>query len=133
MMGPEGAACCAHGMHMVKARVGHHLAPILLSSGRNIFEELGSEFTLVAFGADDASVSAFKNQASVAKVPLKIVRDSDDDGREKYETRLILVRPDQYVVWTGDRAPSDTSSLMRRITGCVQSRCRGYGFNSREN
>ena len=46
----------AHGKHVFKARAGHHLAPQPLSSGRNVFEELGRGFTLLAFGADDAAV-----------------------------------------------------------------------------
>jgi hypothetical protein len=51
------------------------------------------------------------------KVPLKVVRDSYADGRMKYETRMILVRPDQFIVWTGDQAPSDASAIMRRVAG----------------
>jgi len=30
---------------------------------------------------------------------------------------LILVRPDQYVVWAGDTAPGDAISLLRKVTG----------------
>ena len=117
VMGPEGAVCSAHGQHMVKARAGHHLAPMALSSGRNLYEELGPEFTLVALGADDAAVSALERTATAKNVPLKVVRDSYADGREEYETRLILVRPDQYVVWTGDATPADVGGLMEKVSG----------------
>ena len=37
--------------------------------------------------------------------------------RPRYEARLVLVRPDQYVVWTGDRAPADVAALLRKVTG----------------
>src|SRR5262249_29773221 len=47
--GPPNGVCSAHGTHMFKARPGHHLAPQSLSSGRNVFEELGSGFALLAF------------------------------------------------------------------------------------
>jgi len=30
---------------------------------------------------------------------------------------MILVRPDQYVVWTGDTAPEDVEQVMRTVTG----------------
>ncbi len=49
MFGPAGGVSSAHGSHTFKARAGHHLPPQLLSSGRNVFEELGADFTLLAF------------------------------------------------------------------------------------
>ena len=54
--GPPGSVCSAIGTHSFTARAGHHLPPQALSSGRHVFEELGPDFTLLAFGADDAAV-----------------------------------------------------------------------------
>jgi 4-hydroxyisophthalate hydroxylase len=45
--------CSIHGRMSFKAEAGHHLAPRDLSSGRNVFEELGDDFTLLAFGAEE--------------------------------------------------------------------------------
>ena len=59
MFGPPGGASSAHGSHTFTARAGHHLPPQLLSSGRNVFEELGPDFTLLAFDADDRTIAAF--------------------------------------------------------------------------
>ena len=69
------------------------------------------------FGADDAAVAAIERAAQPLGAPLKTVRDSFDGGREAYEARMILVRPDQYVVWTGDAAPDDPGAMWRRVTG----------------
>jgi len=115
--GPPGGVCSAHGMHMVKARAGHHLTPQPLSSGRDVFDELGDGFTLLAFDAPDSAADAFARAASALNVPLKVVRDSYAGERQAYETRMILVRPDQYVVWTGDVAPADASALLQKVTG----------------
>jgi 2-polyprenyl-6-methoxyphenol hydroxylase-like FAD-dependent oxidoreductase len=115
--GPPGATCSAHGEHAFKARAGYHLTPQLLSSGRNVFEELGPGFTLLAFGAEDATVQAFLAAAQSLHVPFKVVRDSYDEGRLDYEARLILVRPDQYVVWTGDAPPPDARAVIERAVG----------------
>ncbi len=117
VMGPPGAVCSAHGNHTFKARTGHHLPPQKLTSGRNVFEELGTDFTLLAFDTDESAVLLFKMAARSHRIPLKIVRDSYSGGREAYESKLILVRPDQYVVWNGHVAPTDVAALMLRVSG----------------
>jgi 4-hydroxyisophthalate hydroxylase len=117
VFGPPGAASSASGSHTFKARAGHHLPPQLLSSGRNVFEELGPDFTLLAFDADDRSVQAFETAAKTLRVPLKIVRDSCGDGREAYEARMILVRPDRYIAWTGPSAPVDVAAVIGKVAG----------------
>ena len=50
-------------------------------------------------------------------MPLTVVRDSLDGGREAYEARLLLVRPDQFVAWTGDHAPDDAEGLLASVAG----------------
>src|SRR6185503_12480233 len=93
VIGPPGGRSTAHGQHVFWARAGHHLVPQKLSSGRDVFEELGRGFTLLAFDVADADVQAFQQAATALKVPLKVVRDRYADGRVRYETRMILVRP----------------------------------------
>ena len=117
VIGPPGGVSTAHGQHVFKARAGHHLVPQKLSSGRDVFEELGRGFTLFAFDADDGAVRAFEQAAASLKVPLKVVRDTYADGRTKYETRMILARPDQFIVWIGDTAPADAGQIMRKVAG----------------
>jgi 4-hydroxyisophthalate hydroxylase len=115
--GPPGGKSSAHGVHSYVARAGHHLAPQVLSSGANVFAALGPEFTLLAFDAEDAAVDAFERAAAAGRVPLTVIRDSFAGGREAYEHRLVLVRPDQYVSWTGDAAPADPAALIALVTG----------------
>src|SRR5690606_17810542 len=50
VFGPPDGRCSIHGAYAYAARPGHHLAPQPLSSGRNVFEELGSGYTLLALG-----------------------------------------------------------------------------------
>jgi hypothetical protein len=117
VFGPPGAVISAHGEHTFEARAGHHLPPQPLSSGRNVFEELGRGFTLLAFDAGDSTVRAFEQEARSAGVPLTVVRDTLAGGRADYLSRLVLVRPDQYVAWTGAEAPADAGAVLRAVTG----------------
>jgi len=112
--GPPGGVSSARGSHTFKARAGHHLPPQLLSSGRNVFAELGNEFTLLVFDGEDATAAAFAQGAKALQLPLKIVRDSNDQGRRAYEAKLILVRPDRYIAWAGDAPPADAASLLAK-------------------
>ena len=112
--GPPGAVSSAHGAHSYAARAGHHLAPRPLSAGRDLFAELGAGFALLAFDADPAP---FLDAARGLGVPLTAVRDSFDGGREAFAARLVLVRPDQYVAWTGDRAPADAGAVLMKAVG----------------
>jgi hypothetical protein len=115
-MGPSGAPCSIHGSYTHAAQAGHHLSPRLLSSGRNVFEELGSGLTLLSFDADSGA-SVIERAAQSLNVPLKIVRDRYEGDCTRFEARLVLVRPDQYVVWAGNEAPADAATMLRKVTG----------------
>ena len=115
--GPPGGVTSAHGSHTVQARAGHHLPPQSLSSGGSVFDALGPDFTLLALDAPEDDVAAIEQAATTTGVPLTVLRDTAADGREAYEARLVLVRPDQFVAWTGDTAPEDAARLFRRAAG----------------
>ncbi|HEU0167141.1 MAG TPA: FAD-dependent monooxygenase [Chloroflexota bacterium] len=114
VMGPPGAVSSIHGKYAFTAEAGHHLAPRALTNGRNVFEELGDGLTLLALDADPTPI---EHAAKAANVPLKVVRDTFAGDREAYEAHLVLVRPDQYVVWTGNEPPADAAALLKRVTG----------------
>lgn len=107
----------AIGSHEFTARPGHHLAPQPLSSGQNIFDDLGDGFTLLDFGSPGAFVPEFKHAAEALHIPLKIIRDTRADGRERYGASLVLVRPDQFVAWASDSAEGNPAAILKRAVG----------------
>ena len=115
--GAPGSQCSAAGSHQFAARAGHHLAPRQLGSGRNIFEELGPDFTLIELGAPESVVAELRHAAETVRMPLKLVRDDSAESRDFYDAVLILVRPDQFVAWTSDGAAVDAAAVIRRAIG----------------
>lgn len=109
------------GKPTAEASAGQHLAPCMLSSGRNVFEELGQGFHLVALDAPDAG-DAFAAAAARLGVPLQVTRDTFAQSRQAYGKRLILVRPDQYIAWAADQPPQDIEALLRVAAGHAPQR-----------
>jgi hypothetical protein len=115
--GPPGSICSAIGSHEFAARAGHHLAPRQLASGRNVFEELGTGFTLIDLGAAESAVAELKRTAEASGVPLRVVRDDSAEIREFYKATLILVRPDQFIAWVSDDGAQVPANVMSRAVG----------------
>jgi 4-hydroxyisophthalate hydroxylase len=115
--GPAGSVCSTHGQHTVQARPGHHLAPAVLSTGRNVFEQLGPGYTLIALTDQARPATAFQTAAQALGMPLRVLADTFAGPRTAYGSRFTLVRPDQYVAWTGDDLPADPAAVLRRVAG----------------
>ena len=115
--GPAGARCGTHGQHTFRARPGHHLPPVALSSGRNIFEDLGAGYTFAALTGDPGPAAAVQAAASELRIPLRVITDTPGGERAAYGCRFILIRPDQHIAWTGNEPPDDPAALLRRAAG----------------
>ncbi len=98
------------------ARGGHHLSPRPLSSGRNIYEEMGPGFTLLALDGAEQGAADMEQAAKELNVPLKVLRDTAAEGREAYESKLVLIRPDQFVAWAGNEAPN-ARAMLEKVVG----------------
>ena len=113
-------ACSAKGSHRFEARAGHHLAPATLASGRNVYELLGQQFTLLAIDATEPAVQVFEQAAAAQGIALTVVRTASGAEADRYQARWVLIRPDQFVAWRG-QAPGVSaqaaSLLLRQAAG----------------
>jgi hypothetical protein len=51
------------------------------------------------------------------KIPLKLLDVHLPEARPLYGCDLVLIRPDGYIAWRGDRVPDDADALLGRVTG----------------
>lgn len=108
-----GKGPSALGHHAHKARAGHHLSPAALASGRNIYTHLGPHFTLLT--RDPAAAADWHAAARSLGVPLEIVIGHV----EAYEAEHILIRPDQFVAWSGNGDSAPLATLGRAVGAVV--------------
>ncbi|MES2401492.1 MAG: FAD-dependent monooxygenase [Pseudomonadota bacterium] len=118
--GDGHAACSAKGSHRFEARAGHHLAPAALASGGNVFESLGTGFSLLAIGVPQTTVERFRTAAAEQKLPLTICVAAPEGEVLRYEAALVLVRPDEFVAWVSNSAEVSDGQIrdvLRMIQG----------------
>lgn len=112
----EDKSPSAVGRHSFAARAGHHLAPFTLSDGRNVYEGLRIGFTLVALGQPNAVTAAWQACADGLGIPLQVVHTARDGNAARLDCGLALIRPDQFIAWTGEHSP-DPALILRVATG----------------
>lgn len=112
--------CSAKGSHQFEARAGHHLAPMTLVSGKNVFEVLGHEFTLLAFDAAPEACQVFLDAAAKEGVRLTVVHEKSSAESARYQAKWVLLRPDQFVAWASQDMNVDLEKarhLLRLASG----------------
>ncbi len=118
VFGDDSQSPSAKGAHRFQAQAGHHLAPAPMSDGSNSFDRLGAGFTLFDFAGLPGIASDFVKAAKGMNLPLTVVSDPDATAaREKYGCDLILVRPDQFVAWAGDRLDRSAAEILAKVSG----------------
>jgi hypothetical protein len=119
--GSRDAVSSAVGAHRFEARAGHHLAPAVMAVGGDVYEALGSGFTLLVLDADPNAVRAFDVIAADLHLPLTVLEDPGQGEMARYRARLVLVRPDQFVAWTSALPTVDVDEA-RRVLHRVTAR-----------
>ena len=84
-----------------------------LGAGRSLYDELGRGFTLLRRRPGTPG-GMIEQAARTRGVPLKVL---ELDGHDPGGPALALIRPDQYVAWTGDREPGSALALIDQVRG----------------
>lgn len=115
--GDDDGAADAVASHQFKARAGFHLAPLDLWDDVNVYDRIGTAFTLISVGDNDEAVMAFKDTAGLLGIELTVIEAMESSQANKYEAPLILVRPDHFVAWTGSADGLEPRTILRRTIG----------------
>ena len=108
------------GSHRFEARAGHHLAPVVLADGRNIYQALGDGFCLLAVDAQAGTAQRFQEAANALRLPLTVIEEAQGQEADRYQARWVLVRPDQFIAWVGhdaDIGPEQAHALLAHALG----------------
>jgi len=117
---PGDHVSSAKGSHRFEARTGHHLAPVILSTGHNIYQALGAGFSLLAIGARAEDTAVFENAAKTLGLPLTVISEAAGQEADRYQAAWVLVRPDQFIAWVGKEisiSPQKAQNVLTRARG----------------
>jgi 2-polyprenyl-6-methoxyphenol hydroxylase-like FAD-dependent oxidoreductase len=112
-----GALAPTDPVHYVPTTMpGARLPSTFLSDGSALFDRLGPWFTLVSFGALDAS--PFVAAAERARIPLHVLSLREPALERVYGRDALLVRPDQHIAWRGSQTSMvDAAQVLSRASG----------------
>lgn len=104
----SGGTPSAKGSHSFVARAGHHLPPAG-PEGRDVADVLGPDFTLLC--ADPSAAAAFLDAAEALNIPLTAPA-CHAAWFTPWDRRVVLVRPDGFVAWSGDTCTPDAAKAI---------------------
>jgi 2-polyprenyl-6-methoxyphenol hydroxylase-like FAD-dependent oxidoreductase len=98
------------------ARPGHRAPHAWLDGERSMLDLYGRGYTLVRFDRRVAT-SPLEAAARERRVPLAVADVADQAIAPLYGRKLVLVRPDGFVAWRGDSAPSNAFEIVDTVRG----------------
>lgn len=121
--GQQGAPSGATGTHGYEALAGHHLSPQPLPDDNDLWDHLGPGFTLLNLTGDTDLDAAFRSAAETRGVPLTLPDLGSARLVEPFKAEAVLVRPDQFVAWAGNRrdlaSNADAITILDRAIGNI--------------
>ena len=103
--------------YLPTARPGSRAPHVWLDDGRSTLDLFGRGFVLLRLGPEAPDPSLLLGTATERKMPLQVVTLHEPEVLERYDRRLVLVRPDGHVAWRGNEMPADVGALVDRVRG----------------
>jgi 2-polyprenyl-6-methoxyphenol hydroxylase-like FAD-dependent oxidoreductase len=87
--------------------------------GDSLFDRFGRCFSLLRLGGKSPDTAAIEAAARKRGVPLTVLDIPAAEARDLYGRDLALIRPDQYIAWSGSAPPTDADKLMALTVGAA--------------
>jgi hypothetical protein len=97
-------------------RPGHRAPNIALGKRDTLFDRFGPEFTLVDALDDNGQSSRLLSEAARVGLPIRHLTLTDPALASLYGKRLVLVRPDLHIAWSGTDA-ADAADIVASVCG----------------
>jgi 2-polyprenyl-6-methoxyphenol hydroxylase-like FAD-dependent oxidoreductase len=97
-------------------RPGHRAPNIVLGEQDTLFDQFGPGFTLVDALNDNSQSSRLLSEADRVGLPIRHLTLTDPALAALYRHRLVLVRPDLHVAWSGTDA-TDATDIIAGVRG----------------
>ena len=106
-------------MHSVRAQAGYHLAPQPLPDGSDMWDQMGAAFVLLELTDATDQAQQFTAAAQALGMPFRVARHASAELQQAYGVPRLLVRPDLFVAWAGDKPPSGAQHVLAQAVGAA--------------
>jgi 2-polyprenyl-6-methoxyphenol hydroxylase-like FAD-dependent oxidoreductase len=93
-----------------------HRAPNIVREQDTLFDQFGPGFTLVDALDDNSQSSRLLSEAAHVGLPIRHLIVTDPDLASLYQHRLVLIRPDLHIAWSGTDA-TDGAGIIAQVRG----------------
>jgi 2-polyprenyl-6-methoxyphenol hydroxylase-like FAD-dependent oxidoreductase len=97
-------------------RPGHRAPNIVLHEQDTLFDQFGPGFTLVDALDDNCQSSRLLSEAAHVGLPIRHLTLTDPALATLYQRKLVLVRPDLHIAWSGTDA-TDAAEIIAHVRG----------------
>jgi hypothetical protein len=106
-------------------RPGHRAPNVVLGEQATLFDHFGAGFTLVDALYDDSQSSRLLSEAADVGLPIRHLTLTDRALAALYDHRLVLIRPDLHIAWSGTDA-TEAADIVARIRGMHAAAALAY-------
>jgi len=97
-------------------RPGHRAPNVVVADGETLFDQFGDGYTLVDAVSGPSDAKLLLDEAELAGMPVRHLVLDDPRLCQLYGHRLVLVRPDLHIAWSGT-AVADPVEVVARVRG----------------